>query len=90
MKEKMRGTAFNLPHAQASESSLVITWSQGDKMNDICFALEGYEHLLNDWGFSKDDVMALVRGRAHEKLGGGLRFFADCGGRVNVTPRGLS
>lgn len=78
------------PYVEAGASSLVITWTQGNRMHDIQKLLEEYDALLAQWGFHIEDVMALVKSRACAKPGAGLWLVSDCGGQVSVTPLGLS
>lgn len=78
------------PIVEAGESSLVIFWVQGNRISDIQDLVEVHEALLTEWGFGIEDAMALIRSRSSAKIGAGLRLFAGCGGRVSITPLGLS
>ncbi len=88
--EKGMHLAQDAPCVEAGASSLVITWTQGNKMQDIQKLLEEHGALLKEWGFHIEDVMALVKSRACAKPGAGLWLVSDCGGQVSITPLGLN
>lgn len=79
-----------VPHASIKGESLIISWSDGDKMNDIWSLLNGFKTVLSDWDISIDDVKSRIKSRAHEKLGAQLRYWATTSDKVTISPNGIN